>query len=118
MQANRLDVRDGTNVGELSAYEHRIAVLSGGACKDHSEPPRCCVWTGAPAPTKDKTNGAGREVYLYGDRVKDVTTHPAFRNSVRMIVRLLPFKSAQLDGLTARASCHEGAEPCGRRTLE
>jgi len=25
----------------------------------------------------------GREVYLYGDRVKDVTTHPAFRNSVR-----------------------------------
>jgi 4-hydroxyphenylacetate 3-monooxygenase len=30
----------------------------------------------------------GREVYLYGDRVKDVTTHPAFRNSVRMTARL------------------------------
>jgi len=29
-----------------------------------------------------------REVYLYGDRVKDVTTHPAFRNSVRMTARL------------------------------
>ena len=24
----------------------------------------------------------GREIYLYGDRVKDVTTHPGFRNSV------------------------------------
>ena len=30
----------------------------------------------------------GREVYLYGDRVEDVTTHPAFRNSVRMTARL------------------------------
>jgi 4-hydroxyphenylacetate 3-monooxygenase len=30
----------------------------------------------------------GREVYLYGDRVTDVTTHPAFRNSVRMTARL------------------------------
>ena len=30
----------------------------------------------------------GREVFLYGDRVKDVTTHPAFRNSVRMTARL------------------------------
>jgi 4-hydroxyphenylacetate 3-hydroxylase N terminal len=30
----------------------------------------------------------GREIYLYGDRVKDVTTHPAFRNSIRMTARL------------------------------
>jgi 4-hydroxyphenylacetate 3-monooxygenase len=30
----------------------------------------------------------GREIYLYGERVKDVTTHPAFRNSVRMTARL------------------------------
>jgi aromatic ring hydroxylase len=29
-----------------------------------------------------------REIYLYGDRVRDVTTHPAFRNSVRMTARL------------------------------
>jgi len=29
-----------------------------------------------------------REVYIYGERVKDVTTHPAFRNSTRMIARL------------------------------
>ena len=28
-----------------------------------------------------------REVYIYGERVKDVTTHPAFRNSARMIAR-------------------------------
>ena len=26
----------------------------------------------------------GREVYVYGERVKDVTTHPAFRNTVRI----------------------------------
>ena len=25
----------------------------------------------------------GREVYTYGERVKDVTTHPAFRNAAR-----------------------------------
>ncbi len=30
----------------------------------------------------------GREVYVYGDRVKDVTTHPAFRNTARMTARL------------------------------
>jgi len=29
-----------------------------------------------------------REIYLYGDRVKDVTTHPAFANAVRMTARL------------------------------
>jgi 4-hydroxyphenylacetate 3-monooxygenase len=30
----------------------------------------------------------GREVWIYGERVQDVTTHPAFRNSVRMTARL------------------------------
>lgn len=30
----------------------------------------------------------GREVFLYGERVKDVTTHPAFRNTARMVARL------------------------------
>ncbi|WP_395674973.1 4-hydroxyphenylacetate 3-hydroxylase family protein [Inquilinus sp.] len=30
----------------------------------------------------------GREIYIYGERVKDVTTHPAFRNTVRMSARL------------------------------
>jgi 4-hydroxyphenylacetate 3-monooxygenase len=30
----------------------------------------------------------GREVFIYGDRVADVTTHPAFRNSVRVTARL------------------------------
>jgi 4-hydroxyphenylacetate 3-monooxygenase len=29
-----------------------------------------------------------REVWIYGERVKDVTTHPAFRNTARMIARL------------------------------
>lgn len=30
----------------------------------------------------------GREIWIYGERVKDVTTHPAFRNPVRMTARL------------------------------
>jgi 4-hydroxyphenylacetate 3-monooxygenase len=30
----------------------------------------------------------GREVYVYGDRVADVTEHPAFRNTARMTARL------------------------------
>jgi 4-hydroxyphenylacetate 3-monooxygenase len=30
----------------------------------------------------------GREVYIYGEKVDDVTTHPAFRNAVRSIARL------------------------------
>src|SRR5687767_15798574 len=29
----------------------------------------------------------GREIYIYGERVKDVTTHPAFRNTTRMMPR-------------------------------
>ena len=31
----------------------------------------------------------GREIWIYGERVEDVTTHPAFRNSVRMLGRLV-----------------------------
>ena len=30
----------------------------------------------------------GREVYLYGERVKKVTEHPGFRNTARMVARL------------------------------
>jgi 4-hydroxyphenylacetate 3-monooxygenase len=30
----------------------------------------------------------GREVYVYGERVQDVTAHPAFRNAARSIARL------------------------------
>jgi 4-hydroxyphenylacetate 3-monooxygenase len=30
----------------------------------------------------------GREIWIYGERVKDVTVHPGFRNSARMIARL------------------------------
>ncbi len=26
----------------------------------------------------------GREIYIYGERVKDVTTHPAFRNAAAL----------------------------------
>ena len=30
-----------------------------------------------------------REVYIYGERVRDVTQHPAFRNACRSIARCL-----------------------------
>ena len=30
----------------------------------------------------------GREVYIYGERVKDVTKHPAFRNAARSVAKL------------------------------
>lgn len=29
----------------------------------------------------------GREVYIYGERIQDVTTHPAYRNAARMFAR-------------------------------
>ena len=29
-----------------------------------------------------------REVWIYGERVKDVTAHPAFRNTARMLARM------------------------------
>ncbi|MPZ81296.1 MAG: Pyoverdin chromophore biosynthetic protein pvcC [Actinophytocola sp.] len=44
-----------------------------------------------------------REIYIYGERVKDVTTHPAFRNPVRMTARLYDalHDPAKRDVLTA-----------------
>ena len=29
----------------------------------------------------------GREVFLYGEKVKNVTSHPGFRNTARMVAR-------------------------------
>jgi len=29
----------------------------------------------------------GREIWIYEERVKDVTLHPAFRNQARMVAR-------------------------------
>jgi 4-hydroxyphenylacetate 3-monooxygenase len=30
----------------------------------------------------------GREVWIYGERVTNITTHPAFQNCARMLARL------------------------------
>ena len=30
----------------------------------------------------------GREVWIYGERVKRITQHPGFRNAARMLARL------------------------------
>ena len=45
----------------------------------------------------------GREVFLYGEKVADVTVHPAFRNAVRMTARLYDamHDPAKQDVLTA-----------------
>ncbi|MCW3818287.1 Pyoverdin chromophore biosynthetic protein pvcC [Micromonospora sp. DR5-3] len=52
----------------------------------------------------------GREVFLYGERVKDVTTHPAFRNPVRMTARLYDalHDPAHRDVLTAPTDTGSG----------
>jgi 4-hydroxyphenylacetate 3-monooxygenase len=49
----------------------------------------------APATTRPTTGvenlerlGDGRETWLYGERVKDVTPHPACRDAARMLARL------------------------------
>src|SRR5215216_1644214 len=52
----------------------------------------------------------GREIWIYGERVKDVTTHPAFRNTVRMIARLYDalHDPARRDVLTAPTDTGSG----------
>lgn len=51
----------------------------------------------------------GREVWIYGERVADVTAHPAFRNPARMVARLYdalhdPTRNAALIGPTDTGS--------------
>src|SRR4051794_32848361 len=52
----------------------------------------------------------GREVWIYGKRVEDVTTHPAFRNSARMIARLYDalHDARQREVLTTRTGIGAG----------
>ena len=50
-----------------------------------------------------------REVWIYGERVKDVTLHPAFRNQARMVARMYdalhhPDTKAQLTSPTDTGS--------------
>ena len=42
----------------------------------------------------------GREVYIRGERVADVTAHPAFRNSVGSAAHLYDFQSEQTEKMT------------------
>jgi 4-hydroxyphenylacetate 3-monooxygenase len=53
----------------------------------------------------------GREIWIYGERVKDVTTHPAFRNTVRMLARLYDalHDSAHKDELTTETDTGNGS---------
>lgn len=55
-----------------------------------------------------------RAVYIYGERVKDVTTHPAFRNATRSIMRLYDtlHDPAQRDLLTTVDAYGSGGLRC------
>jgi 4-hydroxyphenylacetate 3-monooxygenase len=78
------------------------------------------------SPTDSMLDGArylaslrdAREVYIYGERVKDVTGHPAFRNACRSIARLYDalHDPKQRDTLTAPdrsgARTHKFFKPC------
>jgi 4-hydroxyphenylacetate 3-monooxygenase len=52
----------------------------------------------------------GRTVYFHGEKVKDVTTHPAFRNSARSIARMYDalHDEAQKDVLTCETDTGSG----------
>ena len=52
----------------------------------------------------------GREVWIYGERVEDVTTHPAFRNAARSIAKLYDslHDPAQRDVLTCTTDTGSG----------
>ena len=52
----------------------------------------------------------GRTVYFHGEKVRDVTTHPAFRNSVRSVARLYDalHDPAQQDTLTCETDTGSG----------
>ncbi|MGC1326769.1 MAG: 4-hydroxyphenylacetate 3-hydroxylase N-terminal domain-containing protein, partial [Xanthobacteraceae bacterium] len=52
----------------------------------------------------------GREIYIYGERVKDVTEHPAFRNSARSVAMLYDalHDKATKDVLTAPTDTGSG----------
>ena len=51
-----------------------------------------------------------REVWIYGERVKDVTAHPAFRNAARSVARLYDalHDPASRDALTAPTDTGSG----------
>src|SRR5438094_2976072 len=90
-----------------------------------STPPRTRPMTGAEYLESVRD---GREIWIYGERVKDVTTHPAFRNTVRMIARLYDAlhdparKEILTTGIvlaalvTAAAFAQQPAPPAGPRT--
>lgn len=66
-----------------------------GTASDHSGHEAGSGGVGQPRRTRPLTGDEyveslrdGREIYLYGERVKDVTDHVAFRNPIRMTARL------------------------------
>ena len=58
----------------------------------------------------------GRAVYIDGERVSDVTTHPAFRNAVRSAAALYDFQSRP-ENLERMTFAPIGAYPGGRRRI-
>jgi len=60
----------------------------------------------------------GRAVFIDGERVEDVTAHPAFRQSTRSVARLYDIADCANDPhFRARGSVQEVADPLIGRTL-
>ena len=51
----------------------------------------------------------GREVWIDGEKVNDVTTHKAFRNSTRMVARLYDAMHDEKNAKVLRAPMHDGS---------
>ena len=53
----------------------------------------------------------GREVWIYGERVKNITAHPAFQNTARMLARSVDLNSLleRISGLAAHLLAADGA---------
>src|SRR5215207_5372632 len=52
-----------------------------------------------------------REVWIYGERVTDVTVHPAFRNQARMVARM--YDALRHPGTKAYLTCKTDTGPGG-----
>ena len=77
------------------AFSHGGATCHAGENNNVSQYHGRSGYGAVPSPTRPLTGAEyleslrdGREIWLYGERVKDVTTHPAFRNTACMIARL------------------------------
>src|SRR5262249_55220939 len=90
---------DTSHAGQLPSENHcetrsrhdcQVAGISGGTTMTLTKPEDVISGKKRPFTGEEYLESLrdGREVYVYGERVADVTTHPAFRNAARTIAKL------------------------------